>query len=163
MCNKKGIDLKKYQRSDCGWIGICTYSSSLPSNTEYKTERASYSSFHRFITMKNFEFMNNKMMACLYGGRRGSHLSPNGLAVQYYGFGYSLAPDASAYESYWSKDYIYHGGPCASNTIPQGYRDGNIVINAMEPFVDGNSFVNENHLRHISISQMYLPEIRDEL
>lgn len=143
---KKGIDLKKYQRSDCGWIGICTYSSSLPSNTEYKTERASYSSFHRFITMKNFEFMNNKMMACLYGGRRGSHLSPNGLAVQYYGFGYSLAPDASAYESYWSKDYIYHGGPCASNTIPQGYRDGNIVINAMEPFVDGNSFVNEKSL-----------------
>ena len=86
------------------------------------------------------------MMACLYGGRKGSHLSPNGLAVQYYGFGYPLVPDASAYESYWSKDYMYHGGPCGSNTIPQGYNDGDISILAMEPFVNDSAFCSNSAL-----------------
>lgn len=144
---RKGIDLKKYERSDCGWIGICTFSSNLPFSTYYDTERASYSSFHRFITMKNFTSENsNKMMACLYGGRKGSHLSPNGLAVQYYGFGYPLAPDASAYESYWSKDYTYHGGSCGSNTIPQGYNEGDISILAMEPYVNDDSFISDKAL-----------------
>ena len=159
---RKGIDLKKYERSDCGWIGICTFSSNLPSCTQYKTERVSYSPFHRFITMKNFTSTNsNKMMACLYGGRKGSHLSPNGLAVQYYGFGYPLVPDASAYESYWSKDYMYHGGPCGSNTIPQGYNDGDISILAMEPFVNDSAFCSNSALTpYINFSDVYAGDKR---
>lgn len=144
---RKGIDFKKYERSNSGWVGICTFSAKLPISARYNTERASYSRFHRFITMKNFDSLNrNKLMACLYGGRKGSHLSPNGLAVQYYGWGFSLAPDASAYESYWSDDYMYHGRAIGSNTIPQGYNEGDIFINAMEPIIEEGSFINKNSL-----------------
>ena len=150
--------MKKYERSDCGWIGICTFSSNLPFSTYYDTERVSYSSFHRFITMKNFTSENsNKMMACLYGGRKGSHLSPNGLAVQYYGFGYPLAPDASAYESYWSKDYTYHGGPCGSNTIPQGYNEISSDINTgyyvdiFRSDIDDNDYIFHNVGKELSL------------
>lgn len=40
------------------------------------------------------------MMFTLYGGKKGYHLTPNGLALQFYAYGYALAPDAAAYESY---------------------------------------------------------------
>ena len=56
-----------------------------------------------------------KMMAALYGGTNGYHLTANGLALQLYGYGYALAPDAAAYESYWSKDHVYHQSPAGAN------------------------------------------------
>jgi hypothetical protein len=43
----------------------------------------------------------NGLMFTLYGGKKGVKLT-NGLAMQFYGQGWALAPDASAYESYWS-------------------------------------------------------------
>lgn len=79
-------------------------------------------------------------MATLYGGKKGYHLSANGLALQFYGYGYALAPDAAAYESYWSRDYAYHQGPLGANTILPGYTEGSINILAMEPEVDSTSF-----------------------
>ena len=97
---------------------------------------SSYSPFHRMVVLKNFEDPSFPMMACLYGGRKGSHLSPNGLAVQFYGFGYALAPDASAYESYWSKDYTYHQGVEGANTILQGYSAGDVKLNGIYPSID---------------------------
>ena len=62
-----------------------------------------------------------KMMAALYGGTNGYHLTANGLALKLYGYGYALAPDAAAYESYWSKDHAYHQSPAGANTILPGY------------------------------------------
>ena len=97
---------------------------------------SSYSPFHRMAVLKNFDDASFPMMACLYGGRQGSHLSANGLALQLYGYGYALSPDASAYESYWSEDYYYHQTSQGANTILQGYQEGPVKLHAMVPAVD---------------------------
>ena len=97
---------------------------------------SSYSPFHRMAVLKNFEDPTFPMMACLYGGRKGAHLSPNGLALQLYGYGYALSPDASAYVSYWSEDYRYHQSVEGSNTILQGYKEGPVQLDAMIPVID---------------------------
>lgn len=97
---------------------------------------SSYSPFHRMAVLKNFDDPSFPMMACLYGGRKGAHLSENGLAVQFYGFGYALAPDASAYESYWSEDYKYHQSVEGANTIKPGYVSGAVRLNSMDPAID---------------------------
>ena len=135
----KGVALNKYSRVDAGWPGICTYTPMIPADQPGLSERASYSSHHRFIVMKNWD-KTYKLMATLYGGKKGYHLSANGLALQFYGYGYALAPDAAAYESYWSRDYAYHQGPLGANTILPGYTEGSINILAMEPEVDSTSF-----------------------
>ena len=75
------------------------------------------------------------MMAALYGGTDGYHLTANGLALQLYGYGYALAPDAAAYESYWSKDHVYHQSPVGANTILPGYSEGKNVNESIEPMV----------------------------
>lgn len=142
---RKGIVLGKYCRSDVGWPGICTFVAEIPEEADVENERASYSPHHRFITMKNWEHPY-KMMACVYGGTKGYHLTPNGLALQLYAYGYALAPDAAAYESYWSKDHAYHQSVTGSNTVLPGYTEGEITINAMEPSVPSGSFVNEKAL-----------------
>ncbi|MDO5447223.1 MAG: hypothetical protein Q4F34_05555 [Prevotellaceae bacterium] len=151
---KNAIALKRYNRADAGWTGICTYVDSLPADASMQTEQkatddkpsgkklalmpevrrrkmksSSYSPFHRFITLKD-----SPLMACLYGGRNGSHLSANGLALTLYGNGYALAPDAAAYESYWSADNDYHQSATGSNTIIPGYNEGEITVNKI---VDG--------------------------
>ena len=141
----KGISLGKYSRNDAGWVGICTYISTIPDIRIEMSERASYSPHHRFITMKNWN-APYKMMATLYGGKKGYHLTPNGLALQLYAYGYALAPDAAAYESYWSKDHVYHQSPTGSNTILPGYTEGEITTHAMEPMVGENEFVNDREL-----------------
>lgn len=141
----KGISLGKYTRDNADWAGICTYTATLPSIRAETNERASYSPHHRFITMKNWN-APYKMMANLYGGKKGYHLTPNGLALQFYAFGYALAPDAAAYESYWSKDHVYHQSPTGSNTILPGYTEGEIMIRAMEPMVGEGQFTSDKEL-----------------
>ena len=140
-----GLSTRKYNREAAGWKGICTFTSSVPNVEQIKGERASYSPHHRFITMKNFNG-ENKLMATLYGGRKGYHLNPNGLAMQLYGFGYALAPDAAAYESYWSADMAYHQTATGCNTILPGYTEGDITIHAMEPVIHSDEFVNSHEL-----------------
>lgn len=142
---RKGIALGKYDRSNTDWTGICTFAVEVPSESDEKNERASYSPHHRFITMKNWEHPY-KMMACVYGGKKGYHLTPNGLALQLYAYGYALVPDAAAYESYWSKDHAYHQSAVGANTVLPGYTEGEITVNAMEPAVPSGSFVNEKAL-----------------
>ena len=141
----KGISQKKYSRNNAGWTGLCTYTATIPSVRAESNERASYPPHHRFITMKNWEG-DYKMMFTLYGGKKGYHLTPNGLALQFYAYGYALAPDAAAYESYWSKDHGYHQSPTGSNTVLPGYTEGDITIHAMEPMVKEGEFVNEREL-----------------
>lgn len=140
-----GLHSGNYDRSKTNWNGLCTYTPSIPQVGNEKIERMSYSPHHRMITMKNFNG-DNKMMALLYGGKKGYHLSSNGLAMQLYGFGYALAPDAAGYESYWSADVAYHQSATGSNTILPGYTEGEIVINAMEPMVDSLNYMNINEL-----------------
>lgn len=140
-----GINSGNYNRSKSNWTGLCTYVRSIPQVENIETERMSYSAHHRMITMKNYNG-NNKMMALLYGGKKGYHLSANGLAMQLYGFGYALAPDAAGYESYWSADVTYHQSATGSNTIMPGYTEGEIKINAMEPMVDSLSYTNSKEL-----------------
>jgi hypothetical protein len=140
----KGIKTGKYDRTKATWYNICTYTPTIPQVRETSSERSSYSQHHRMITMKNYNG-DNKLMALLYGGRKGFHLSENGLAVQFYGKGWALAPDAAGYESYWSKDVSYHQGVTGSNTILPGYKVGDITINAMDPMVVSSSeFTNKN-------------------
>ncbi len=141
----EAISLGKYSRDNANWTGLCTYTPTLPSAEAEVGERASYSPHHRFITMKNWN-APYKMMAALYGGVKGAHLTPNGLAMQLYAYGYALVPDAAAYESYWAKDYAYHQSPTGTNTILPGYTEGDITINAMEPMVTQNEFVNDKEL-----------------
>lgn len=68
------------------------------------------------------------------------------MALQFYAYGYALAPDAAAYESYWSKDHGYHQSPTGSNTVLPGYTEGDITIHAMEPMVKEGEFVNDREL-----------------
>lgn len=148
----KGMELGQYNRSVAGWEGICTYLPSVPVTTAMASERTSYSPHHRFMTMKNFidtgdgTTGSKHLMATLYGGRKGYHLTPNGLALQLYGYGYALSPDAAAYESYWSKDHTYHQSPTGCNTILPGYTEGNITINAAEPMAQASAFINDKEL-----------------
>lgn len=143
---KKGMATGTYQRNQADWTDICTYVASIPEREgTTETERMSYSPHHRVITMKSEPGQDN-FMAVLYGGRKGYHLTPNGLALQLYGFGYALAPDAAGYESYWSNDYAYHQSPTGSNTILPGYTEGDISICAMEPFIGSEDFVNAESL-----------------
>ena len=140
-----GILTGKYDRGTLDWTALCSFVSEIPAVNKSTKERTSYSPFHRLITLRN-ELEKGELMAVLYGGRKGSHLSPNGLALQLYGFGYALAPDASGYESYWSKDYGYHQSATGSNTILPGYSEGEIKVHLMEPSVDSLSFVNHTTL-----------------
>ena len=140
-----GIESGKYNRETSDWTALCSFVPEIPAVGKSTKERTSYSPFHRLITLRN-ELEKGELMAVLYGGRKGSHLSPNGLALQLYGFGYALAPDASGYESYWSKDYSYHQSATGSNTILPGYAEGEIKVHLMEPSVDSLSFVNQTAL-----------------
>lgn len=143
-----GVENGYYRREDTDWKGLCLYTGNIPkvNNANIREERMSYSPHHRLITMKSQKDEEN-LMAVLYGGRKGFHLSPNGLALQLYGFGYALAPDAAGYESYWSADYRYHQSAAGSNTILPGYAEGNITVRLMEPGIDTIAdFVNTQSL-----------------
>ncbi len=156
----KGISTGNYQRHSGDWTNICTYVAVIPESGKIDSERTSYSPHHRLITMKS-ESSQENLMAVLYGGRKGYHLTPNGLALQIYGFGYALAPDASGYESYWSKDQVYHQSPTGSNTILPGYAEGEITVRAMEPCVNAGSFVNIQSLNpHINMADLEAAEKR---
>gem|GEM_PF-260985 len=139
---RKGIESGQYNRNKVDWKGICICQPLPESGKELPYHRSAYSEFHRHIIMKNGNSEENGLMFTLYGGRRRSHLSENGLAMQFYGKGWALAPDAAAYESYWSDDMKYHSAPTGSNTIVPGYTQGSITINAMDPAVDPAGFYN---------------------
>ena len=143
---RKNISSGYYDRTQSDWKGI-VFNQPLPeSGDEIPFHRAAYSPFHRHIIMKNGNDEANGFMFTLYGGKRKSHLSENGLAMQFYSKGWAMAPDASAYESYWSKDAGYHRGITGSNTIVPGYKSGEITINAMDPWVDtAKSFYNATY------------------
>lgn len=156
----KGISTGIYQRSSADWTNICTNVATIPNSEKIASERTSYSPHHRLMTMKSAPSEEN-LMAVLYGGRKGFHLTPNGLALQLYGFGYALSPDASGYESYWSKDQVYHQSPTGSNTILPGYAEGEVTIRAMEPGVKVGSFVNDQSLNpSINMADMEAAEKR---
>ena len=139
----KGIEAGQYDRTESGWAGLCLFQKLPESGTELPYKRAVYSRFHRHLIMKNGNSEENGLMFTLYGGKKGSHLAENGLTMQFYGKGWALAPDASAYESYWSDDSKYHRGIGGSNTIVPGYTQGDITLNAMDPFVDTTSLYNK--------------------
>lgn len=125
---QQSITCGNYSRANSSWKGICNYSQ-LPNVNLPTAAMTSYAPFHQVAVLKN---AGAKLMAVLYGGRNGNHLSPNVLALQLYGFEYALAPDAAAYESYWSDDYNYHQSVTGSNTILPGYTSGPVVVNRMD-------------------------------
>lgn len=127
-----------YKRIADTWEKLMAFENLDATNGMEMKDRASYSPFHRVGISKTAG--KPGLMAVLYGGRDGSHLSKNGLALQVYGNGYALAPDASNYESYWSEDYKYHQGATGSNTIMPGYIEGEIEIKNMEPSVPEGKF-----------------------
>lgn len=123
------IKAGNYNRNRAGWKGLCNYLP-LKDGVNSKSEKPYFlSPFHRVLTLKNEDA---SQMAILYGGRNGSHLSANGLALQLYAYGYALAPDAAAYESYWSRDYAYHQKATGANTIIPGYTQGDVKVDAMQ-------------------------------
>lgn len=143
---RKNIASGYYDRSESGWKGIILNQPLPVSENSLPFYKAAYSPFHRHIIMKNGNNEDNALMFTLYGGRNQSHLSKNGLAMQFYSKGWSMAPDASAYESYWSSDAPYHREITGSNTIVPGYEEGEITINAMDPWVDSDtSFYNTSY------------------
>lgn len=150
-----GIEAGAYDRGEAGWTALCSFVPEIPDAEDALKERTSYSPFHRLVTMRN-ELEDDELLAVIYGGRSGSHLSPNGLALQLYGFGYALSPDAAAYESYWSEDHKYHQSATGSNTVLPGYTDGEIRIHALDPEVDStSSLVNARALNpYINVCDM---------
>lgn len=138
---KQGIDAGYYSRDNSGWVGLCL-NEAIPSDTEgVQYKQSVWSEHHRHLIMRNGNSVDNGMMFTLYGGVKGDHLSGNGLALQLYGKGWALTPDASAYESYWSHDFGYHQSSTGANTIIPGYTHGEIKINAIDPKPEG--FTNE--------------------
>lgn len=133
---KKAVDNGQYARDASEFSGICLNQSLDIAGETLPYNRTAYSAFHRHMIMKNGNDTENGMMFTLYGGMYQHHLSQNGLAVQFYGKGYALAPDASAYESYWTKDKAYHSSTTGCNTILPGYTKGPVTVNAMDPAVD---------------------------
>ncbi len=140
---RKGMKSGQYNRAEADWQALCSYISLPESASDLPFHRSAYSEHHRHIIMKNGNSEENGLMFTLYGGKKGGHLTDNGLAMQFYGQGWALAPDASAYESYWSKDAKYHRSITGSNTILPGYTKGEITINAMDPVVDEEGFYNK--------------------
>ncbi|CDF78737.1 chondroitin AC/alginate lyase family protein (PL 8) [Formosa agariphila KMM 3901] len=139
---KKNIENGQYNRNKSNWQDII-FNQALPeSGSELPYHRSAYSKFHRHMILRNGNDEDNGLMFTLYGGRYQSHLAENGLAMQFYGKGWALAPDASAYESYWSPDAGYHRGITGSNTIVPGYKKGEITINAMDPKTVEDGFYN---------------------
>ncbi len=139
---KQGVSDGTYTRDNSNWIGLTTQLPLPESLPEVRMSDLSYSEHHRFFTMKDFEG-DNKLMATIYGGRKGFHLSQTGLSVTLYHDGYALAPDASGYESYWSADHHYHQSPTGTNTIMPGYQSGDIVINKTYPEIASDAYTNE--------------------
>ncbi|MFR9529035.1 MAG: hypothetical protein SNF93_04920 [Rikenellaceae bacterium] len=137
----QAIENGTYSRDKADWIGITTQ---VPIGKDYKAVESgdvSYSALHRFFTIKDFEG-DNRLMATIYGGRKGNHLSETGLAITLYGFDYALAPDAAGYESYWSEDFRYHQTPTGANTIMPGYKSGDIVVNNTYPELRADEYFN---------------------
>ncbi|ANW95357.1 hypothetical protein AXE80_03215 [Wenyingzhuangia fucanilytica] len=138
---RKNMAANQHDRTALDWEEII-FNQPLPdSGSDLPFHNAAYSKFHRHMILRNGNDEENGLMFTLYGGKKNSHLTENGLAMQFYGKGFALAPDASAYESYWSSDAGYHRGIMGSNTIVPGYRVGDIKVNAMDPMVD-NGFYN---------------------
>lgn len=133
---RQGIDSGQYDRAAAsGWKGLCANVPLSPPTTEsVPYARAAWSATHRHLILKNGNDPDTALMLTLYGGGKANHhLRPNGLALQLYGRGYALAPDASAFESYWNDDVHYHQGATGSNTILPGYTQGPVTINALDP------------------------------
>lgn len=143
---RKGVEAGQYNRASAGWEGICLNAPLVPSGEKESlpAPRVAYSAEHRHIVMRNLNDEKNGLMFTLYGGTKGKHLSPNGLALQLYGKGWALSPDASGYESYWSKDLRYHQGVTGANTVLPGYAEGPITINAMDPSPAPDCFTSDN-------------------
>ncbi|MCH6259207.1 hypothetical protein MLD52_21800 [Puniceicoccaceae bacterium K14] len=139
---RKGINSGQYDRSSIDWKGLCLYQPLPESGSEIPFHRTAYSEFHRHLIMKNGNSEEDGMMFTLYGGRHRSHLSSNGLAMQFYGKGYSIGAKSASYESYWSEDFKYHSGVAGSNTIAPGYARGEITVNAMDPMSDPEGLYN---------------------
>ncbi len=131
-----------YDRNGAGWIGITTQVPIKENLTATNSGDVSYSQLHRFFTIKDFDSDDYKLMATIYGGRKGNHLSEQGLAITLYGYDYALAPDAAGYESYWSADFKYHQGATGANTIAPGYISGDIVVNRTYPALADDEYFN---------------------
>lgn len=140
----RAVEMGVYDRNHATWEGICSYAEDFSSQGEQKEPRMAHSAHHKHTILKDYDGQE-KMMATLYGGLKGKHLSQNGLAAQFYGFGYALAPDATGYESYWSKDVGYHQSALGSNTIVPGYTDGDIVVNRLYPAVKSGEYLTTEH------------------
>ncbi len=139
---KNAIQQKQYSRDNLSWKGICLYQPLGDAPAELPFKQSVYSERHRHIIQKNGNDIENGMMFTLYGGAKGSHLSANGLAMQFYGKGWALGAKSAAYESYWSKDFKYFSGTTGSNTILPGYEKGDITLNAIDPAIGDNGFYN---------------------
>ncbi len=137
----QGIKNGTYSRDNSNFIGLATQVVLPEITTESAVSDLSYSTHHRFFSMKDYNG-ENKMMATIYGGRKGNHLTPNGLAITLYYDGYALAPDAAGYESYWSTDNLYHQSPTGANTIMPGYAEGDIVVNKTFPEIGADEYTN---------------------
>ncbi|MFR9621058.1 MAG: hypothetical protein SNH63_07580 [Rikenellaceae bacterium] len=137
----KGISDGIYSRDNSNWIGITTQVVLPEELSQSPVSDLSYSTHHRFFTVKDYNG-DNQLMATIYGGRKGKHLSQNGLAMTLYFDGYALAPDAAGYESYWSADFSYHQSALGSNTIVPGYVEGDIVVNKTYPVIGDDEYVN---------------------
>ncbi|SFD09173.1 hypothetical protein SAMN04489722_105119 [Algibacter lectus] len=159
---RKNIASGQYDRNMSNWQGIVLNQPLQGSGSDLPFHKSAYSPFHKHIIMRNGNDENNGLMFTLYGGKYQSHLAENGLAMQFYGKGWALAPDASAYESYWSSDAGYHRGITGSNTIVPGYGKGDITINAMDPAVDiTNGFYNTSETsQNVSFSDVSADEKR---
>ncbi|MDT0317039.1 hypothetical protein [Streptomyces millisiae] len=163
---RNAIAAGQYSRNAVGWLGIVDGTDLVPAGGAGAAEiRAAYSAHHRHITLKNRNDAETGLMATLYGGYDGAyHLTDNGLAVQFYGKGWALSPNAKAYESYWSADYGYHRGAAGANTILPGYRQGPVTVNAIEPAVSADAFTGGPPISpHVSFADVTAAEKRRQI
>ncbi|MFR9648887.1 MAG: hypothetical protein SNG96_00205 [Rikenellaceae bacterium] len=148
-----------YDRNSVGWEGICVYADDFTSSGKQKEAVMVHSAHHKHTILKDYNG-EEKLMATLYGGLHGYHLSRNGLALQFYAFGYALAPDATGYESYWSADVAYHQTSLGSNTIVPGYTDGDIKVNYLYPPIENGDYMTTEHSNFYTYADVSAAEKR---
>ncbi|MDQ8197871.1 hypothetical protein QEH56_06920 [Pelagicoccus enzymogenes] len=141
---REQIELNDYDRSKVETLhALTSYVDALPEGTptESLRTRTFYADSINFLAQRNSENEENGLMISLVG-TRGGHMQTNGMAMELYGKGLILGPDAGRGPSYWTTSHgEYYMRYAAHNTVsvdgksyyPSRRAENTFDIEAIEP------------------------------
>ncbi|MDQ8182924.1 hypothetical protein [Pelagicoccus sp. SDUM812005] len=141
---KEQIELNGYDRSQIDTLhALTSYVDALPEGSpeESLRTRTFYADSINFLAQRNAQNEENGLMISLVG-TRGGHMQTNGMAMELYGKGLILGPDAGRGPSYWTTSHgEYYMRYAAHNTVsvdgksyyPSRRAENTFDIEAIEP------------------------------